>query len=168
MFEIRYRILNNDSDDYYGQNGYFQIICNEYTFGYMLESDVEICSVDIENWMIGFLDVLSNIKKGRRCYLCDTESHETWFSFDIKDNYVIMSLIKAERIIGSKQIELFLPEIRPGGMEKQYIRFEDFESEILRVVNIYFQEVSRNNMNDIAETLKRTIIDKIHQIKNTV
>ena len=54
LFEIRYRILNNDSDDYYGQNGYFQIICNEYTFGYMLESDVEICSVDIENWMIGF------------------------------------------------------------------------------------------------------------------
>lgn len=100
--------------------------------------------------------------------MCDTESHETWFSFDIKDNYVIISLIKAERIIGSKQIELFLPEIRPGDMEKQYIRYEDFESEILRVVNIYFQEVSRNNMNDIPETLKRTIIDKIHQIKNTV
>ena len=165
MFEIKYKIISDDSDDYYGQNGYFQIVCNGHTFGFVFESDVSICCVDLENWMIGLIDVLMIIKKNQSCYLCDTESFETWLSFKRHDDYVIIAVIKGTRQIGSKQIELALSDIRPGDWDNQYVLYEDFKYEILRVVKLYLNEISLKNMGDVVEGLLHTLRYRIWQIE---
>lgn len=41
MFQIDYRIVYNEYDDFNGQHGFFQIKCNDYIYGEMYPKEIE-------------------------------------------------------------------------------------------------------------------------------
>lgn len=41
MFELDYRVVLNEYDDFVGQHGFFQIKCNDYIYGEMYPRAIE-------------------------------------------------------------------------------------------------------------------------------
>lgn len=158
MFELDYRIVHSEYDDFKGQNGFFQIKCNDYKYGEMYPKELEevMDKVSLYDWFERLIKVTQNLIIKDYVALSDVESYNTWIEFQRKKEEVIISIVKAEKNQGSRDIEFFLKEPVPGEWVNQVVSINQLKVAIIEKAREYIEYLVTNNMR-IAE------IDKINR-----
>ena len=116
MFELYYRVVHSEYDDFVGQNGFFQIKCNECKYGEIYPKELET-----------------------------VESYNTWIEFRKTNEEVMVSIVKAEKEEGSHDIEFNLKEPIAGEWEKQVIRYSQLKTEIIEKLAEYVEFITISN-----------------------
>lgn len=143
MFYINYQIVKSNADDFWGQNGFFQLKINENTYGEIYSAEIadRLIPDEIIDWFDRLIDVLIELKKRSYVALSDTESYNSWIEFVKQDTNVIISLRILEKWNGANAIEYQLVNAAPGRWIDQKVPITDFEKEIINKANQYVHEV---------------------------
>lgn len=158
MFIINYKIIENYEDDYYGQNGFFQLVCNECTYGEIfLEEEEYMDQVDLDDWFKGILTVLETLSNYEDVFLSDIESYDTWIRFQKIQSSLAVSVVHAEKPIGTYGIECRLLNIKEGRWTNQIIEYEQFKKEVLQKTNMYIDDVLKHNECELIMQLKERV-----------
>ncbi len=158
MFELDYRIVYSEYDDFTGQNGFFQIKCNDYSYGDMYPKELEtfMDKVSLYDWFERFIKVCKNLTTKEYVALSDVESYNTWIEFQRRDEEVVISIVKAEKKQGSRDIEFYLGEPIEGEWVNQVNDFNLFRNEIISKAREYINYIVTNNTENL-------VIDKIER-----
>ena len=110
MFELDYRIVRNEYDDFAGQHGFFQIKCNGNIYGEIYPEEIEAVmdKVSIYDWFERMAKVSRYLTVKNYVALSDVESYNTWIVFKKSNEKVIISILKTAKEQGSHAIEFFL------------------------------------------------------------
>jgi len=161
MFELDYKIVHSEYDDFIGQNGYFQIKCNEHKYGEIYPKELEMVmdKVSLYDWFERLVRVIKCLMTENYVALSDVESHNTWIEFCKKNEEITVSVVKAEKEDGSRDIEFNLKEPIAGEWEKQVIRYSQLKTEIIEKMREYVEFITTSNMKNpeidkMNETLK--------------
>ena len=158
MFEIFYEIVCDEVDDFVGQNGFLQIRCNEFQYGEIYPKEIaDIMDRDaLFDWMERLIRVLIYLKTYNYVVLSDVESYNTWLEFKRDNDDLIVSVIEAEKNIGSKDIEFSVSNRKNGEWYGQRIHFNEFERELNIKVGNYIKYIKENNaINNDIESLQK-------------
>lgn len=79
MFELYYRVVHSEYDDFVGQNGFFQIKCNECKYGeiYPKELETVMDKVSLYDWFERLARVIKYLSLKDYVALSDVESYNT-------------------------------------------------------------------------------------------
>lgn len=121
MFELYYRVVHSEYDDFVGQNGFFQIKCNECKYGeiYPKELETVMDKVSLYDWFERLARVIKYLSLKDYVALSDVESYNTWIEFRKTNEEVMVSIVKAEKEEGSHDIEFNLKEPIAGEWENK-------------------------------------------------
>lgn len=116
MFELNYRIINSEYDDFTGQNGFFQFNCNGFLYGEMYPEELEeiMDNVSVFDWFERLIRVVENLITKEYVALSDVESYNLWIEFNKKKDDLEISIVCAEKPDGSKDLEYKLKNIESG------------------------------------------------------
>lgn len=159
MFELDYRIVSSEYDDFVGQHGFFQIKCNGYSYGeiYPREIEMHMDKISLYDWFERLAKVIKNLMVKEYVVLSDVESYNTWIEFKRKNEEVVISIVKAKKEQGTHDIEFELKEIESGEWTNQVIHFNQFKDEIIMKGREYIQNILFYNTENM-------LIDKIKQV----
>ena len=64
MFELNYRIVHSEYDDFLGQHGFLQIKCDGYDYGEMYPREIEAImnKVSLYDWFERLAKVIKNLR----------------------------------------------------------------------------------------------------------
>lgn len=158
MFEINYRIVHSEYDDFADQHGFFQINCNNNFYGEMYPKEIEeiMDKVSIYDWFERLAKAVKNLMSNDYVALSDVESYNTWIVFQKRFEEVIISIVKAKKEQGSCDIEFFLKDPEAGEWVNQVVNFEQLKEKVT--------EKGREYINNILSMNNEIIfIDKIKQ-----
>lgn len=158
MFELDYRIVHSEYDDFEGQHGFFQIRCNGYIYGEMYPKEIEevMDKVSLYDWFQRLVKVIKNLMAQDYVALSDVESYNTWIVFQKRNEKVIISIVKAKKEQGSHDIEFVLREPKDGEWANQTINFEQLKQEVIEKGREYVKNILSTNKENV-------LIDKIKQ-----
>ena len=157
MFEINYRIVHSEYDDFVGQHGFFQIKCNDYIYGEMYPEEIEdiMDKVSLYDWFERIAKVIKNLMTKDYVALSDVESYNTWILFKKRNEEVVISIVKAKKEQGSHDIEFFLREPEAGEWMDQTISFEQLKQEVFEKGREYIKNIlSTNKEYGLADKIK--------------
>lgn len=161
MFELDYRIVHDEYDDFVGQNGFLQIRCNECKYGEIYPKELEMVmdKISLYDWFERLARVIKYLMTKDYVVLSDVESYNTWIEFRRKNEEVIVSIVKAEKEEGSHDIEFNLKESIAGEWEKQVICYSELKTEIIEKLREYVEVITTCNpenpeIEKIGEILK--------------
>jgi len=151
MFELDYRIVHSEYDDFAGQNGFLQIKCNGFTYGDMYSRDIETVmeKVSLYDWFERLIRTAKNLMTNDYVALSDVESYNTWIEFKKIKNAVSVSVIKAEKEQGSHDIEFSLKDIQFWEWKEQIIDFEQFKREVIQNAREYLKSIIEYNTDNV-------------------
>lgn len=158
MFELNYRIVQSEYDDFLGQHGFFQIKCNGYDYGEIYPKEIETImdKVSIFDWFERLAKVIKNLMEKDYVVLSDIESYNTWIEFCKKNEEVVISIVKAKKEQGSHDIEFSLNEREAGEWINQVVSFNQFKEEVVDKGKEYIKNIVETNIQNV-------LIDKIQQ-----
>ena len=162
MFKINYRIVHSRYDDFIGQHGFFQIICNGNEYGEMYSKEIETImdKVSLYDWFERLARVVDNLNIKEYVVLSDVESYNTWIEFIKKNEEILVSIVKAKKDEGSHDIEFILKDPQIGKWGNQAVSFEQFRKEVLEKGTEYIREVFEDNPeNDLINKLTQRFND---------
>lgn len=147
MFNIDYRIVYSEYDEYIGQNGFLQIKCNGYAYGEMYSKELErfVDKVSLCDWFERLIRVAKCLGIKDYVALSDIESYNTWIEFRRINEEVSVSIVKAEKEQGSRDLEFSLKEPVYGEWACQIISYRQFKAEIIKKAEEYIKFISDNN-----------------------
>ncbi len=160
MFELDYRIVHSEDDDFAGQNGFLQIMCNGYKYGEIYPEEVEMImdKVSLCDWFDRLVRVIKYLMTKDYVLLSDVESYNTWIEFRRKNEEVTVSIIKAEKEEGSHDIEFNLKESIAGEWDKQVICYSQLKTEVKAKLREYVERITVDNtQNPEIEKLKEVL-----------
>lgn len=151
MFKLVYRIVHSEYDDFVGENGFLQIMCNECKYGelYPEELDAIMDKVSLYNWVNRLIRVMTSLMTTDYVVLSDVESYNTWIEFHRKNEEVAISVLKAEKEQGSQDIEFNLKEPVAGEWVDQVIDFRQMKTEIIEKAREYIGFILANNTENL-------------------
>lgn len=158
MFELDYRIVKSEYDDFVGQNGFFQIRCNGFCYGEIYSREIEAVmdKVSIYDWFERLAKVINILMIKEYVALSDVESYNTWIEFKKRNEDVEISIVKAKKEQGSHEIEFALKGVEAGEWIDQGANFNQIKSEILKKGKEYIKYIDINNKENIlVEKIKR-------------
>lgn len=158
MFELDYRIVCSEYDDFVGQHGFFQIRCNGYNYGEMYPKEIEAVmdKVSLYDWFKRLARVIKSLMTEEYVVLSDVESYNTWIEFQKRNEDVVVSIVKAEKEQGTHDIEFNLKEVKYGEWKEQVINFNQLRKEVAMKGTEYIKNVAASNT-------ENELIDKIKQ-----
>lgn len=160
MFKVEYKIICNDYDDFIGQNGFFKMLCNGFSYGEVYREDLESImeKVSIIDWFERLIKVIEHLKSSNYVALSDTESYNTWIEFKKSNDILVISIIKAKKENGSHDIEYKLNNPKEGEWVNQIVSYQQMRDEILSKAKEYVQYLFNKNQNkELFEYLKLKI-----------
>lgn len=159
MFELEYRIVLSDDDDFQGQNGFFQIKCNNYNYGEMYPKELEdvMDTVSLFDWFERLIMVVKYLMTEDYVVLSDVESYNVWIEFQKRNKDVTISVVKAEKEQGTQDIEFTLRSPIEREWTVSQICYNQLKLEVV--------EKAREYIAYIAALNKNSVIDKIEQLK---
>lgn len=151
MFTLDYRIVHSEYDDFVGENGFLQIKCNECKYGEMYPKELEMImdKVSLCNWFDRLLRVVENLMTKDYVVLSDVESYNTWIEFLKKNEEVVISIVKAEKEQGSRDIEFNLRKPIAGEWVDQVISFNQLKTEIIEKAREYIEIITVSNTENL-------------------
>ncbi len=144
MFEINYKIINNpDLDDYYGQQGFFQITCNGYSYGEIYSKYEEYMDLEyLDHWFQRIVKALELLVFHEQVFLTDVESYDTWIRFEKRNTLLYVSIVNAEKPIGTSGVEYTLENVKEGNWwQNQPVKYGQFKEEVIKKSSQYLREV---------------------------
>lgn len=169
MFKIDYRIINHAYDDFYGENGFFQMNCNDFLYGDMYSRDIErfMFTISIIDWFERFIRVAESLFEHPLVALSDVESYNTWIVFERRNNNdITVSIKKGEKKDGTQDIEFAIENVKHGEWEDQNVDFHQMRQEICLKANEYFDEILEYYYNRKVIELDAEIIKLISDLRN--
>lgn len=160
MFELTYKIVHSEYDDFVGQNGFLQIKCNECKYGEIYPKELEMImdKVSLYDWFERLVRVVRYLTTKDYVALSDVESYNTWIEFHRKKEDVIISIVKAEKEQGSHDIEFNLKEPIAGEWQKQVIYYRQLKAEIIEKTREYVEFITYNNTENLkVDKMKETL-----------
>ena len=162
MFEIDYRVVYSEFDDFKGQNGFFQIKCNGYIYGEMYPEELEVImnKVSLYDWFERLARTIKNLITKDYVALSDVESYNTWIVFQKSNEEIKISILKAKKEQGSHDIEFSLNEVEAGEWSNQVVDFCQLKQEVLEKGKEYLRSIlSTNEENILFDKIKREFDD---------
>lgn len=158
MFEINYQIVHSDYDDFVGQNGFFQIKCNEHDYGELYSKELEsiMDTVSLYDWFERLLRVIKILSVNGYVVLSDVESYNTWIEFQKKNEEVTIGLLWAEKQ-NLHDVELKLNGAVAGKWVNQTISYDQFRKEVINKIGTYIKyivEMLDKFKSDMGDKLK--------------
>lgn len=145
MFNIEYEIVETPYNDFFGQMGRFNIVCNGNSYGSICPEDI-LC---LFNWFERLLRVLEEINRVDSLALSDTDSFNVWITFAKKGgDQIVVREVHAEKRDGSRDIEHGSIEPYEVLWESDGIPFEQFRNELLIKSKKYFETIFQENPNN--------------------
>lgn len=160
MFEVDYRIVHSEYDDFKGQQGFFQIRCNGYAYGEMYPREIEdvMDKVSLYDWFERLVKVIKGLMVNDYVALSDVESYNTWIVFEKRNEEVIISIVKASKEQGTYDIEFGLKEPEVGEWANQTIYFAQLKQEVVEKGREYIKNISLvNKENKLLSKLKQEL-----------
>lgn len=147
MFKLDYRIVHSEYDDFIGQNGFFQIKCNGCKYGEIYPKELEtIMDTDsLYDWFDRLVRVMVNLTTMNYVVLSDVESYNTWIEFRRKNEEVVISIVKAEKEQGSRDIEFSLRNPIAGEWTDQVVSYSQLKTEIIEKAREYIKYIAAGN-----------------------
>ena len=148
MFEVRYKIVYEDYDEYAGENGFLQIIVNEFQYGNIWPDELDdvmetLCLCD---WMERLVRVCTLLESNDYVVISDVDSYNTWLEFRKMDRSISVSLVKThDKAAGVRDIELKPLDVIAYDWKDQVILYEEFRNELYRKVGEYLRYLKENN-----------------------
>lgn len=168
MFKLNFRIVHSGFDDFTGQNGFFQIICNNYTYGEMFSEELEqvMDKVSLYDWFDRLIKVIKNLDTKEYVALSDVESYNTWIQFQRRNEDVIISIVRAEKEQGSRDIAYHLKNPVIGEWAQQVINYYQFKNEIVEKTKEYIKYILANNADGaLIDKVKAQFGDLVQSVK---
>lgn len=171
MIEFIYRVIcNADEEEIEGMKGFFQININGNTYGEIYPEKLEgiMDKVSVYDWFERLLRVTKKLQKHRYVILSDTESYNRWIEFINNDEDIVtVSIIKAEKITGSQDIEYVCPSNKEyGEWDNQEISYIDLKEEIINE-GLQYVEVLLNKNNNFTNREIQKLKDLIVQLQSS-
>ena len=162
MLKLLYKIVESDSDDFYGQNGYLQMKCLSNSYGEYFEEDIvlEIFIVNLHDWFERILRATNILIQNKYVAINDTESINGWIEMQVTNSLHISSVI-ADKADGIGDIVVHKLVIKELLWKENQINLEQFCKEILEQSKKYM-----NQLNDI--NMKNKIIDYINLLQQNI
>lgn len=159
MFEISYRVVSNDDDDFFGENGFFRISCNNYTYGEIYPKEIEdVMGQDsLYDWFERLIRVAKYLHLRNYVVLSDIESYNVWLEFEKIGEDISISIVNADKPGGAQDIEFELRDRRPGEWENQNVNFQQFKEEIVEKGKAYLKEISIKSRHSLLNLLEQQI-----------
>ena len=157
MFELNYRIVHNEYDDFAGENGFLQIKCNGHVYGEMYPKEIEnvMDNVSLYDWFERLARVIKNLMIKDYVVLSDKESYNTWIEFQKRNEDVIISIVKAKKEQGSHAIEFSLRNPEAGEWVNQSVSFEQLKQEVIKKGREYIKNIlAMNNEKILVDEIK--------------
>lgn len=165
MFKIEYKMVYSEFDDFKGQNGFLQIVCNEYKYGQIYPEQMkEIMDMDIVSlvdWFERLVRVIKHLKDKNYVVLSDIESYNTWIEFFKEDENVFISVVESEKKDGTHDIEFELNKPFFRIWERQAISYSELKTEIISKTKEYLES-------NIFSNIDNHEIKKLKEIYNYV
>lgn len=143
MFSLQYCIAPRDYDDFYGQNGFFEIHCNDKKYGelYSEETRQHLIPESLYDWFDRLVSVAIHFFLHDMVYLSDTECATLWLEFKRNGDKLHVSLIDSDKS-ATGAIEFALTGQRKvNNWEGEEISFAQFLQEITTKVNAFVDEI---------------------------
>ncbi|MBO0471481.1 hypothetical protein JZO66_13075 [Enterococcus sp. DIV0242_7C1] len=111
MFELKYKIFNDLDDDlegneFYGENGYFQLLAGHSEYGFYLDKEVDVMSVSIYWWMRYFVEATLKLENMNVVYISDIETPKIWIELTkVGSEKMTVRKIEALKREGSSAVE---------------------------------------------------------------
>lgn len=159
MFELNYRIVHNEYDDFVGQHGFLQIKCNDCIYGEIYPKEIEMVmdKVPLYDWLERLVKVINYLMTKDYVALSDVESYNTWIVFQKRNKKVVISILKAKKEQGSQDIEFFLKDPEAGEWINQTVSFEQLQQEVMEKARAYIKDILINNKeNELAVKIKKS------------
>ncbi|MBQ6462111.1 MAG: hypothetical protein IJJ59_02165 [Pseudobutyrivibrio sp.] len=159
MFEIEYRIICNEDDDYNGQNGYLKLSFNDKTYGdmYAEELDGIMEQEHLSFWFHELCLVVIYLEKHEYVVLNDVDSNNIWIEFKRKNDDLIVSIINNEDKDGRKFIEFKIdnPKIHKAFWGNEHISYTEFKEKIILASREYINYLNLyNSSNEVIKKLE--------------
>lgn len=166
MFELDYRIVHSEYDDFVGQNGFLQIKCNEYKYGEIYPKELEMVmdKISLYDWFERLARVIKYLMTKDYVVLSDVESYNTWIEFHRKNEEVVISIVKAEKEQGSRDIEFNLKESNAGEWADQVINFSQLKTEIIEKAREYTEVIIANNAENLEIIKLKENLDTLQKV----
>ena len=166
MFILDYRIVHSEYDDFVGENGFLQIKCNECMYGEMYPKELETImdKVSLCDWFDRLVRVVKNLITKDYVALSDVESYNTWIEFLKKNEEVVISIVKAEKKQGSRDIEFNLREPIAGEWTDQVISFIQLKTEIIEKAREYIEIITVSNTENFEIIKIKENLDTLQKI----
>lgn len=166
MFTLDYRIVHSEYDDFVGENGFLQIKCNECKYGEMYPKELETImdKVSLCDWFDRLVRVVKNLMAKDYVVLSDVESYNTWIEFHRKNEEVVISIVKAEKEQGSRDIEFNLKESNAGEWADQVINFSQLKTEIIEKAREYTEVIIANNAENLEIIKLKENLDTLQKV----
>lgn len=166
MFELDYRIVHSEYDDFVGQNGFLQIKCNEYKYGEIYPKELEMVmdKISLYDWFERLARVIKYLMTKDYVVLSDVESYNTWIEFHRKNEEVLISIVKAEKEQGSRDIEFILKESNAGEWADQVINFSQLKTEIIEKAREYTEVIIANNAENLEIIKLKENLDTLQKV----
>jgi len=147
MFQLDYRIVHSEYDDFIGQNGFLQIKCNACKYGELYPKELEMMmdKVSLYDWFERLIRVMKNLMTKDYVALSDVESYNTWIEFRRKNQEVVISIVKAEKKQGSQDIEFNLRNPIAGEWTNQVVSYSELKTEIIEKASQYIELITAGN-----------------------
>lgn len=156
MFEIDYRIVQCEYDEFIGQNGFLKIKCNDSWYGDIYSPNIEkyMDKISLDDWFERLYRVIKYLNEKDFVALSDVESFNVWIVFQKKNKKVIVSLMNAEKKQGSSDIEFKLENMTNGKWTNKVVDLEQMIDEIVKKTKEYINYIkTKNNDNSMVKKI---------------
>lgn len=170
MFQIRYKILRNMldiSDDLKGEDGYFQLIVDDESYGMYIDNEEVMGFSSSIFWDFSYLlEVTILLKEHTVVYLSDIETPRSWIEIKKYDSErLLISEADAEKPIGSGAVEVGpLTNVTYPYWKDKVIPLKDFKQELLEESKKYVNDLKQLNDENHSDILKLEYL--IEQVEN--
>lgn len=153
MFEINYRIIPHEWDEFKGQEGYIQFCVNGYIYGDMYSKDLDgvMDTEDLNAWFDRICRALYYLEIKNYVVLSDIESNNVWIEFKRMNDDVIISILDNEKMSGVKDVELVMknPTIHSRYWGNQIVPYDELKRQVISTVKGYIEFLNMNNQYDL-------------------
>ena len=150
MFEINYAIVQNEYDDFTGEDGYLQIKINNYQFGEIYPEELYdiMPTVSLRDWMERLIRVCKYLETYDYVALSDVDSYNGWIEFKRMAQNVLISIVRAAKKNGTQDIELSLEDPVVSEWADQAVSYAEFKKELLDKAGEYLKFLIAHNADD--------------------
>ena len=148
MFEVRYKIVPADYDDYAGENGYLQICVNEFQYGNIWPDELDgvMETLCLSDWMERLVRVCTLLETDNYVALSDVDSYDTWLEFRKIDQQISVSMARTSDKVGHGIIETEPLHVVAYDWKDLTVPYEEFREELYRKAGEYIRYLKENNV----------------------